>query len=88
MEYDPQPPFDSGHMSKASATTKAAATALMRKELVKPDAAEGHDGLLWDHAIDAARVKRALRPERGLPAARPSASATERTEIARVASAG
>ena len=36
MEYDPQPPFDSGHMSKASATTKAAATALMSKDLVKP----------------------------------------------------
>ncbi len=29
IEYDPQPPFDSGHMSKASATTKATATALM-----------------------------------------------------------
>ena len=29
IEYDPQPPFDSGHMSKASAPTKAAATALM-----------------------------------------------------------
>lgn len=26
IEYDPQPPFDSGHMSKASPTTKAAAT--------------------------------------------------------------
>lgn len=29
IEYDPQPPFDSGHMSKASPTTKAAATALL-----------------------------------------------------------
>ena len=36
MEYDPQPPFDSGHMSKASASTKATATALMSKDLVKP----------------------------------------------------
>lgn len=27
IEYDPQPPFDSGHMSKASAKTKAAAAA-------------------------------------------------------------
>ena len=36
IEYDPQPPFDSGHMSKASAATKAAATALMSKDLVKP----------------------------------------------------
>ena len=32
IEYDPQPPFDSGHMSKASAATKAAATALLSKE--------------------------------------------------------
>lgn len=31
IEYDPQPPFDSGHMSKASPTTKAAATALLSK---------------------------------------------------------
>jgi transcriptional regulator GlxA family with amidase domain len=34
IEYDPQPPFDSGHMSKASATTKAAATALLSKDSV------------------------------------------------------
>ncbi|MCV7164803.1 DJ-1/PfpI family protein, partial [Mycobacterium stomatepiae] len=36
MEYDPQPPFDSGHMSKATAQTKAAATALMVREVAKP----------------------------------------------------
>ena len=36
IEYDPQPPFDSGHMSKASATTKAAATALLSRDSVKP----------------------------------------------------
>ena len=32
LEYDPQPPFDSGHMSKASLTTKAAATALLSRD--------------------------------------------------------
>ena len=58
MEYDPQPPFDSGHMSKASATTKAAATALMSKDLVKPKQLKAATGLLWDHAIDRARAKR------------------------------
>ena len=58
MEYDPQPPFDSGHMSKASATTKAAATALMSKDLVKPTQLKAATGLLWDHAIDRARAKR------------------------------
>lgn len=58
MEYDPQPPFDSGHMSKASATTKAAATALMSKDLVKPTQLKAATGLLWDHAIERARGKR------------------------------
>jgi putative intracellular protease/amidase len=58
MEYDPQPPFDSGHMSKASATTKAAATALMGKDLVKPKQVKAATGLLWDHAIKRARAKR------------------------------
>ena len=35
IEYDPQPPFDSGHLSKASAATKATATAMLSKETVK-----------------------------------------------------
>jgi putative intracellular protease/amidase len=67
MEYDPRPPYDSGHMSKASATTKAAATALMSKDLVKPTQLKAMSGLLWDHAIKAARArrKRRLVPSRG-----------------------
>ena len=58
MEYDPQPPFDSGHMSKASASTKAAATALMSKDLMKPAQLRAMSGLVWDHAIKAARSRR------------------------------
>jgi transcriptional regulator GlxA family with amidase domain len=67
MEYDPQPPFDSGHMSKASASTKAAATVLMSKDLVKPTQLKAVSGLLWDHAIKTARArrKRRLVPSRG-----------------------
>jgi putative intracellular protease/amidase len=67
MEYDPRPPYDSGHMSKASATTKAAAAALMSKDLVKPTQLKAMSGLLWDHAIKAARArrKRRLVPSRG-----------------------
>jgi putative intracellular protease/amidase len=61
MEYDPQPPYDSGHMSKASATTKAAATALMSKDLVRPTQLKAISGLLWDHAISAARSRRKRR---------------------------
>ncbi|MGD9618961.1 MAG: DJ-1/PfpI family protein [Mycolicibacterium sp.] len=61
MEYDPQPPFDSGHMSKASAGTKALATALMGRELVKPTALAASAALLWDAALRSARFRRAGR---------------------------
>ena len=59
MEYDPQPPFDSGHMSKASAATKATATAMMGRQLATPAALAASTGLLWDAAL--ARVRRARR---------------------------
>jgi len=55
MEYDPQPPFDSGHMSKASVSTRAAATALMSRELLKPAALKSTTALLWTHAIKRVR---------------------------------
>lgn len=61
MEYDPQPPFDSGHHSKASAKTKAAATALMAKDLAKPPQLKAATLLLWDRALHAARSKGASR---------------------------
>lgn len=57
MEYDPQPPFDSGHMSKASASTKATAAAMMSKELMKPTQLKATTLLLWDQAIRAARSR-------------------------------
>ncbi|BBX24415.1 hypothetical protein MTER_38260 [Mycolicibacter terrae] len=58
MEYDPQPPFDSGHMSKASAKTKAAAATLMAKDLAKPAQLKASALLLWDRAIGTARARR------------------------------
>lgn len=58
MEYDPQPPFDSGHMSKASASTKAAATALMATELAKPAQLKAATLLMWDRALNMARTAR------------------------------
>jgi putative intracellular protease/amidase len=61
MEYDPQPPFDSGHMSKASAKTKAAATALMVRDGAKPAQLKAGTLLLWDRALSAARTKAARR---------------------------
>lgn len=58
MEYDPQPPFDSGHFSKASAATKASATALMSRELLKPAALKASTLLLWDQAIKKVRNRK------------------------------
>jgi transcriptional regulator GlxA family with amidase domain len=58
IEYDPQPPFDSGHMSKASAATKATATAMLGKETVKKGQLVPSTLLLWNAAIDRARAKR------------------------------
>ncbi|ORV98041.1 DJ-1/PfpI family protein [Mycobacterium kyorinense] len=58
MEYDPQPPFDSGHMSKASATTKAAAAALMARDLVKPAQLKAATLLAWEQALRTVRSRR------------------------------
>lgn len=58
MEYDPQPPFDSGHFSKASTATKASATALMSRELLKPAALKASTLLLWDQAIKKVRTRK------------------------------
>jgi putative intracellular protease/amidase len=57
MEYDPQPPFDSGHMARASAKTKAAATALLARDAAKPAQLKAGTLLLWDRALSAARAK-------------------------------
>ncbi|MBI2701145.1 DJ-1/PfpI family protein [Mycobacterium gordonae] len=61
IEYDPQPPFDSGHMSKASATTKASATALLSKDSLKPANLKATTLLAWEQALAAARSRRRKR---------------------------
>src|SRR6201997_2030454 len=61
IEYDPQPPFDSGHMSKASATTKAAATALLSKDSAKPANLKATTMLAWEQALTAVRSRRRKR---------------------------
>jgi transcriptional regulator GlxA family with amidase domain len=63
MEYDPQPPFDSGHVSKASAVTRATATAMMSRDLMKPTQLKATTLLLWDQAIRAARSRGKKRRE-------------------------
>jgi transcriptional regulator GlxA family with amidase domain len=57
IEYDPQPPFDSGHLSKASIATKASATALFSKDLMKPTQLKATTLLMWEQAIRAARSR-------------------------------
>jgi transcriptional regulator GlxA family with amidase domain len=58
IEYDPQPPYDSGHMSKASAATKAAATAALSVDTVKGGQLAPTVQLLWGAAIDRVRSGR------------------------------
>lgn len=71
MEYDPQPPFDSGHTSKASAATLATATALMTKDLANVTQLKAATSLAWSHAIDTARARvgrsRLRRKRHGVP---------------------
>ncbi|MGB9308771.1 MAG: DJ-1/PfpI family protein [Mycobacterium sp.] len=67
IEYDPHPPFDSGHMSKASATTKAAATAMLSKDSVKPAYLKASTMLAWDQALAAARSRRGRRRPSAAP---------------------
>jgi transcriptional regulator GlxA family with amidase domain len=61
IEYDPKPPFDSGHMSKASATTKAAATALLSRDSVNPANLKATTMLAWEQALTAVRSRRRRR---------------------------
>ncbi|OBA60469.1 glutamine amidotransferase [Mycobacterium sp. 1100029.7] len=61
LEYDPQPPFDSGHLSKASAATKAAATALLSRDSAKPANLKAATMLAWDQALSAVRSRRRKR---------------------------
>ncbi|MGV0721156.1 DJ-1/PfpI family protein [Mycolicibacterium elephantis] len=57
IEYDPQPPFDSGHTSKASVATKAAASALLTRDMVKQHQLAPTVKLVWDAAIKRARQR-------------------------------
>ncbi len=70
IEYDPQPPYDSGHTSKASAATKAAATAALSVETVKGRQLAPTVQLLWDAAIKRVRSKKTRRRDRQVVSAR------------------
>jgi transcriptional regulator GlxA family with amidase domain len=57
IEYDPQPPFDSGHMSKASVATKATATALLSRDMIATGQVTAPVRMLWDRAIGKVRAR-------------------------------
>ncbi|VEG45591.1 transcriptional regulator containing an amidase domain and an AraC-type DNA-binding HTH domain [Mycolicibacterium flavescens] len=57
IEYDPQPPYDSGHLSKASAATKATASALLSRDVVKQGQLASTMALLWNAAVQRVRGK-------------------------------
>jgi putative intracellular protease/amidase len=81
IEYDPQPPFDSGHMSKASAATKAAALAALAKDTVLTHRQLGPSTLLlWDRALAAVRSRgrRGTRPAEVTAAAGPAPGSARR----------
>ena len=61
IEYDPQPPYDSGHLSKASAATKAAAGAALTIDTVKHGQLTPSVQLMWNAAIQRARRGRKAR---------------------------
>lgn len=58
IEYDPRPPFDSGHPSKASAKTKALATAGMAVDGARPAEAVAVSKVVWQRALGVYRDKR------------------------------
>lgn len=55
IEYDPQPPYDSGHPSKATRATKRHATALVARDLANPAQLGAVAGLAWDAALGKVR---------------------------------
>lgn len=58
IEYDPQPPFDSGHISKASAATRASATAMLARQTIAGHQLSQSARLLWTAALKRARKRR------------------------------
>ncbi|MFD6198053.1 DJ-1/PfpI family protein [Mycobacteriaceae bacterium NPDC060252] len=65
IEYDPQPPFDTGHMSKASTRNKADAARMMKGMISARDAgAELVAGskVMWTNVIDRVRSRSAAKP--------------------------
>lgn len=59
IEYDPQPPFDSGDRATASTSTVARSTALLSKDALRPGPMKAATALLWERAVYRIRGTRA-----------------------------
>ncbi|CQD16485.1 isonitrile hydratase [Mycolicibacterium conceptionense] len=57
IEYDPQPPYDEGHYSKASTSTKLRANMLLAKDSLNSAHVRATGGLMWDQVITRVRGK-------------------------------
>ena len=57
IEYDPQPPFDAGHISKASAATRASATAMLTRQTIAAHQLSQSTKLLWNTALQRVRQR-------------------------------
>jgi transcriptional regulator GlxA family with amidase domain len=60
IEYDPHPPFDAGHPSKASKTVVHNARTLGRKAAANPSEVRAIATIAWRRALDRFRQRRGL----------------------------
>ena len=60
IEYDPQPPFDAGHPSKASKTVVANARALGRKIALNPPEMRAVPTIAWQRALNRLRKRKGM----------------------------
>jgi transcriptional regulator GlxA family with amidase domain len=58
IEYDPRPPFDAGHPSKASRTVVAGARALGRRIALNPSEMRAVPTVAWQRALGKLRKRR------------------------------
>jgi transcriptional regulator GlxA family with amidase domain len=58
IEYDPQPPFDTGHPSKASKTVVANAKALGRRIALNPSEMRAVPTIAWQRALSKFRKRK------------------------------
>jgi hypothetical protein len=76
IEYDPRPPFDAGHPSKASKPVLDKAKKLGRKIAVNPSEVRAMPTIAWRRVLDRIRSKRASSRSTGAPPVRWNRSGT------------